>query len=104
MIAFLWFLEIIIGERVERRKKIKHFWLLSKTNFEVLRLGGGSGSRRGRLGHSGFVLSPLTLPLCQAGLSQGKVIYKNKISLVAGGSEQKHRLHLSYISLKNEIP
>lgn len=47
MITFLWFLKIIIGKRVERRKKIKHFWLLSKTNFEVLRLGGGGGSRRG---------------------------------------------------------
>lgn len=51
MIAFLWFLKIIIGERVKRRKKLKQnqskFWLLSKTNFEVLRLGGRGGSRRG---------------------------------------------------------
>lgn len=75
MVAFLWFLKIIISEGVEKQKRVKDFWHLRKTNFGVPGLG-----RPKREEDCGFALSPHDpLHTCQwPGLNQGKVIYKNK--------------------------
>lgn len=76
MVAFLWFLKIIIIEEVDRQKRFKDFWHLRKTNF------GGPWAWEASEGGGGlwiFSLPHDPLYTCQwPGLNQGKVIYKNK--------------------------
>jgi len=63
MVAFLWFLKIIIIEEVERQKRVKDFWHLRKTNFGVPGLG-----RLKREEDCGFAVSPMTLFTPASGL------------------------------------
>lgn len=98
--AFLWFLKIVVSERMERRKKFKHFWLSSETNF------GGAWWEirpRGEARPLWIYSSPPAPLLCQAGLSQCKRICKDKMSLAAGSSEQVHLLHLICAILKTDF-
>lgn len=103
----LWFLKIILAERVERQKQIKLFGLFLKANFGTLGLTGRS--KRGNLGHGGFtpthhgrVSPPQSSHSARLG-STRTALFINKISLVAYGSEQIHLLHLSCISSKIQL-